>query len=177
MNAYITYKYPDLMHYGIKRRSGRYPYGSGERPFQGISHPFRRITANSAQKKAARIRAKKKAEEEAKRRHEENKGKILRAGRASEVLQYQGELTNQELQEVVTRLRLEGDLRKYSKAEVESGIAKVDEIMKTVKTGTEWVKIGTDAYNSLAEIYNATDEGKHKPLTLIGKGDGEKKKK
>ena len=23
-----------LMHYGIKRRSGRYPYGSGENPFQ-----------------------------------------------------------------------------------------------------------------------------------------------
>lgn len=26
-----------LAHYGIKRRSGRYPYGSGERPYQGIS--------------------------------------------------------------------------------------------------------------------------------------------
>lgn len=25
----------ELYHYGIKRRSGRYPYGSGDRPFQG----------------------------------------------------------------------------------------------------------------------------------------------
>lgn len=25
----------ELYHYGVKRRSGRYPYGSGERPFQG----------------------------------------------------------------------------------------------------------------------------------------------
>lgn len=25
----------DLYHYGVKQRSGRYPYGSGERPFQG----------------------------------------------------------------------------------------------------------------------------------------------
>ncbi len=24
----------DLMHYGVKRRSGRYPYGSGENPYQ-----------------------------------------------------------------------------------------------------------------------------------------------
>lgn len=24
----------ELYHYGIKRRSGRYPYGSGERPYQ-----------------------------------------------------------------------------------------------------------------------------------------------
>ena len=23
-----------LMHYGIKRRSGRYPWGSGDKPFQ-----------------------------------------------------------------------------------------------------------------------------------------------
>lgn len=25
----------ELYHYGVKRRSGRYPYGSGERPYQG----------------------------------------------------------------------------------------------------------------------------------------------
>lgn len=24
----------ELTHFGIKRRSGRYPYGSGERPYQ-----------------------------------------------------------------------------------------------------------------------------------------------
>lgn len=32
------YKYPtrsnEIYHYGIKRRSGRYPYGSGKRPYQ-----------------------------------------------------------------------------------------------------------------------------------------------
>lgn len=27
----------ELFHYGIKRRSGRYPFGSGERPYQGLS--------------------------------------------------------------------------------------------------------------------------------------------
>lgn len=27
----------DLMHYGIKRRSGRYPWGSGDRPYQSIN--------------------------------------------------------------------------------------------------------------------------------------------
>lgn len=39
MNDYISYLKVDcerdLQHVGIKRRSGRYPYGSGERPFQG----------------------------------------------------------------------------------------------------------------------------------------------
>lgn len=36
------YIYPpssnEIYHYGTKRRSGRYPYGSGERPFQGLSN-------------------------------------------------------------------------------------------------------------------------------------------
>lgn len=26
-----------LMHYGVPRRSGRYPWGSGERPYQGLT--------------------------------------------------------------------------------------------------------------------------------------------
>ena len=29
----------ELMHYGIKRKSGRYPFGSGDRPRQHESHP------------------------------------------------------------------------------------------------------------------------------------------
>lgn len=36
MNAYITYKYQDLLHFGIKQRSGRYPWGSGDRPYQRL---------------------------------------------------------------------------------------------------------------------------------------------
>ena len=32
----ITYgKDKELMHFGMPRRSGRYPWGSGERPYQG----------------------------------------------------------------------------------------------------------------------------------------------
>lgn len=36
MNAYIAYKYQDLLHFGIKQRSGRYPWGSGDRPYQRL---------------------------------------------------------------------------------------------------------------------------------------------
>lgn len=39
MNSF--YNYPvrpdDVMHFGVKRKSGRYPWGSGERPYQGDS--------------------------------------------------------------------------------------------------------------------------------------------
>ena len=62
-----------------------------------------------------------------------------------------------------------------SNTETKSAIDKVDGIMKTIKTGTEWAKIGTDTYNTFATIYNATPEGQGKPLTLVGRGDGGKK--
>ena len=115
-------------------------------------------------------------EEQKKRHHDADKERVLREGSATEVLKYQGELTNQELQNAVNRLTLESNLRSLSQKETKSAIDKVDEIMKTIKTGTEWAKIGTDTYNTFATIYNATPEGQSKPLTLVGRGDGGKKK-
>ena len=115
-------------------------------------------------------------EEQKKRHHDADKERVLREGTATEVLKYQGELTNQELQNAVTRLNLESSLRGLSQRETKSAMDKVDEIMKTIKTGTEWAKIGTDTYNTFAAIYNATPEGQSKPLTLVGRGDGGKKK-
>ena len=37
------YTIGDLMHYGIKRRSGRYPWGSGEDPFQHSPDFYSRV--------------------------------------------------------------------------------------------------------------------------------------
>ena len=31
-----------IIHYGIKRRSGRYPWGSGDNPFQSIKGYFQK---------------------------------------------------------------------------------------------------------------------------------------
>lgn len=115
-------------------------------------------------------------EEQKKQHHDADKERVLREGTATEVLKYQGELTNQELQNAVNRLNLESSLRGLSQKETKSAIDKVDEIMKTIKTGTEWAKIGTDTYNTIAAIYNATPDGQSKPLTLVGKGDLGKKK-
>lgn len=42
----------EILHYGIKRRSGRYPYGSGSRPFQD------RIKAVKAGRKATSYKTK-----------------------------------------------------------------------------------------------------------------------
>ena len=36
-------KHSEIYHYGIKRRSGRYPWGSGDRPFQSEEASFYRV--------------------------------------------------------------------------------------------------------------------------------------
>lgn len=40
----------DLYHFGIKRRSGRYPFGSGDRPFQSVSNRSRKHIAKAVKK-------------------------------------------------------------------------------------------------------------------------------
>lgn len=168
--------------------SGRYPLGSGDRPYQKFEGSRRRssgisgyIKSRKAQKveeqqKRAREESEKRAADEAekKRKHAEDKDRVLREGSATEVLKYQGELTNQELQNAFTRLNLEKQIHNISKQEMKTAMDKVDDIMKTVKTGTEWIKIGTDTYNAIAKIYNATLDENSKPLTIVGEG---KKKK
>lgn len=151
----------ELLHFGIPRRSGRYPWGSGARPFQSGGGPMSKRQAKKVEKMTPEER-------------EAEKQRVLKTGSASEILRYKGELSNQEMQQAVTRLNLEAQLSSLSAKEIESGMQKIDKVMKGVKTGTEWVKIGTDTYNTFAKLYNATEEGQKNPLTLVGEG---KKKK
>lgn len=137
----------------------------------------KRKTKKAAETERKREIAKKQAEE-AKRQHDADKEKVLRSGSASEVLKYQGELTNQELQNAVSRINLESQLKNYSAKEVKRNMDKLDSIMKDVQTMTNWAKIGTETYNTLAKIYNATEAGKENPWTLVGGGgDNQQKKK
>lgn len=165
---------PDIIcHIGVLRRSGRYPWGSGKRPFQsgGGSASSKKTKKELAAEKAKETRAKNKAREEEKQR-------VLREGTATEVLGLKSELTTKEMSDALERIRITSQLESYSKKEVQSFMNKVDDVMQGVKTTTNWIKIGTDTYNTLAKLYNATDEGKKKPLTIIsGEGGGKDKKK
>lgn len=57
MNEFYNYPYrPDeIYHYGIKRRSGRYPYGSGDRPYQG--EDVKRLRSQLKEEKASKKNA------------------------------------------------------------------------------------------------------------------------
>lgn len=144
-----------LSHVGVLRRSGRYPWGSGKRPFQSGGGPK---TSSKKQKKET---------EHVQNLEENEKEKLIKEGNATEVLKYRSQLSNQELQDALIRIRLTSDLERYSRSELKRSMNKVDDIMKGVQITTNWIKIGTDTYNTLAKIYNSTEEGKKKPLTIV----------
>lgn len=164
--------------------SGRYPLGSGERPYQkfedskkrarGISGYIKAIKTKKIeeQQQRAKIEAQKKKieEEREKKQLAEDKERVLRSGTASEVMKYQGKLTNKELQDAVDRLRLEKQLSGYSAEEVKTALDKMKKIQSFTNVSSALAKDGIEIWNSLASIYNATSAGKKDPLALVKKG-------
>lgn len=179
MKDYYIVNTEDLLHIGTKKHSGRYPYGSGKRPYQREKKDgyFQRIKQRKTEKQLReKIQREKEAAEE-KRRHDADKERVLRAGTATEVLKYQGELTQKQLEAAYNRIDWENKLRNISAKEIQTNMQKIDRAMDDIKTVTNWTKTAIEAYNTLAKIYNATDAGKENPWPLVtGGGDQQKKK-
>lgn len=115
--------------------------------------------------------------EEAQRIYESRKQKALKSGGPKEVLAFKGDLTNQQMQEAITRMDLERKLTSYANAGVKTMEQRIDEVMHSIKKTTDWVNIGSNAYNAFAKIYNASEQGAKKPLKLIGGGKQDKNSK
>lgn len=174
------------MKWGI-RRYQPYPKGSGksgkeigkaakvqQRSSTGVKGYFEAKKKQKAAEaaKQQRVTNLQKAREAAakKRQHEADKERVLKSGSAEEVLKYKGELSNKELQDAFTRINLEHNLARIMKEDtpvVKDGWQKMDEAMKRVGTMTDWAQKGVNAYNLMAKVYNATEEGQKKPLKTI----------
>lgn len=190
MNYMISPTNSDLQHHGILgmrwgRRNGP-PY-----PLDGSSHSASekkagwRKSLSSAKgifgrrKKAkadrvAKANAKKIVEERLKQKEadeffEKNKEKILRSSKAKDVLANQARLTNQELNEAVSRMDLNERISRHAMNQTASAWKRMNSIMNgPVKDMVDWTDTGIKAWNEMAKIYNATSQGKKEKLPIIG---------
>lgn len=186
----------DLVHYGILgmhwgirrfqpysskgRKSGKKGREIGEAAKAGkrrLSRKEKKVMEQreSEKRKIVDERNEKKFQEQ---RFQEKKDRLLRAGSASEILEYKEFFTDQELANVVNRLRSVDSLKSMSKKEMTKTFEQVDEVMKKARMVSEWGDTGIKLFNQMAGLYNSTAEGKKKPITSIktSAGDGKKKK-
>lgn len=153
--------------------SGRYPLGSGDRPYQKFekSRKNRGIFGYISERKKEKQKAldiKKRMEQDI---LEKDKDRVLRSGRASEVARYRGQLSRQELNEVYQRLNLEKQIDKMSSTEILDNQKIINSVINNLKTTTEWIAAGAISYNTLASIYNEiiSDDSKKLPVLKIAK--------
>lgn len=152
--AFMAYYFS---HIGMKRRSGRYPWGSGNRPFQSLSVGSKK-KGSSSQKALT---------------PEEEKARVLREGTASELSKYRNELTYQELKTALDRIDLNKRLDDSVLRESQAGWRSIDRFMSNVNTVNKWADTGLKTYKNvdiLMKILDGMD-----PQELLG-GKGKKKK-
>lgn len=123
----------ELMHIGTKT-SGRYPRGSGERPYQHGGGP--RFFKSRKQKKAEVDAAKKEASrEKTPEEIEKIKSDTLKSKSAKELYKNKDYFTYKELQDAKNRLDLERQVKELSEKEVKQGktaLQKIDTAVKVV---------------------------------------------
>lgn len=141
--------------------------GSGDKPKKpGLieRHKQKKEEKRKAAEKAARVKrmqegkARKAAEKKEAEEHEAAKQKALTSGKATEVLKYRDELSNQEVKDALSRVEWEKALRKNAKEENPDAIDKAMKVIERyggyAKTVGDAVGNSANAYNNIAKVMN-----------------------
>lgn len=171
---------------------GRKRYGVGDprQPSKEIEKPKKKsFKERREEKKRAKARTEalerarqaKIAKAEAAKRQAEleaKKEKVLSSGKASDVMQYQGQLSNKELNDALSRIRMERELSSFSAQEKKSNWEKMDSFMGKVDKIAKYAQVGTKFYNNAALIANTfLDEDNQLPIVGAGKKKDKKENK
>lgn len=161
-NSYTPYQ-NYLCHFGIKRRSGRYPYGSGENPYQREGGKKRIFGKKKEDKKINPADMKKQFQSK------QEKTEFLRkAETATEVLQYRDELTQKELDAALNRVNTIEKLRTASRKEIDAAWDAMDNAVKKVGMVNNWAKTGIDSAGVIQDIIKILN-GEAAPKQQSGK--------
>lgn len=156
------YEYNYLMHYGIPRKSGRYPWGSGERPYQGDSISTKKKHGLLSFRKNKQNKAEKAIQNLTKEQYEKEKEKALTRGTATEVLLFKNDLTTKQMQDAVNRINIERQLSNISRQERDDAWNSVNRAMKKVGDVKNWSSIVIELYNMIEKQMSKADKNSNK---------------
>lgn len=123
----------EMYHYGIPRKSGRFPFGSGDRPFQGLKGYAKSRAIKTVAKKATS----KMTSVDDKTAENLKKVQERRATRRNVRT-----LSDEEVRRNIQRLRDEKTLKDLLDSDVNPGKKAMDQALQVVKTAS--ISVGTD---------------------------------
>jgi len=159
-----------LAHHGIKNQKwgqrrfqnydgsltseGRKRYGVGESNLSKREKKQAEKAKAKAAKERAKASSKKKADAQKAAEQKQKRMEYLR-DHPEKIYKYRKELTQDDVTDIMQKVKFDQSLQDIRKAEVQRGMKKIDDIRNNVETGLKWYKTGKDAYNTIAEVNNA----------------------
>ena len=141
---------------GSLTSAGKKRYGDGDGDSSsGNSGQSKKKKFSISKKSGGKDTEEKTKEEQTKEEYEAAKQQALKSGSAKEVLKYKGDLTQQEMQSAMSRIKWEQEMQNISSKEVTDGKAKADAFFGKVDDVTGYATTTIKAYNTVANVYNA----------------------
>ena len=161
-----------LVHSGVKEKSGRYRWGSGDRPFQRLERSG--ITVKKKETKENKKAPKQNSSLQPPTKSE--KKDIISRANPEEIRSISRYLTTSELEDAYNRIAWTQKIDKSLTANTKTTMDKVKKVSDDMKIVSDFGRNGIDLWNQIAMIYNTTEAGKKEPWPLIG-GNNKKKEK
>jgi hypothetical protein len=152
----------------------------GVRRYQNKDGSLTKAGQRRQQKQREEALEKARTTKAANKQHEVDKQTAIKSGSASDVLKFKGELTPQEMQSAINRIRWEQDMKGIAAKDVAEGKSKTDKFFGGVDKATTNVNTALKAYNTVANIINAfsnSDISLPKVDTNITSGNRDQRKK
>ena len=124
----------------------------------------RKKQQKAALEKARQARTEKAKQAKLAKEFEEKRQEVLRSGKASEILKYKGQMTNQEMKDAIDRLDNESRLKERASAESKSTWDKIDNVISKASQVGDWAEKAVNGYNKINKFIGVIN-GEEDPET------------
>lgn len=157
----MFYNVDEIYHYGIKRKSGRYPYGSGDKWGKKKNDPGKDQRAKEEKKKT-------KIDESRRRKDESREAfrkRIRGSDDAGQIYKNTTYFTDEELKQIAQRMQSIADIKKFSPEKankVKNFFGRLDNVANYIGTATKLYTNVMKAVNVVSGDSNNSNEKKKK---------------
>lgn len=154
----------ELYHYGVPRRSGRFPFGSGERPFQGLGIKAKKKAKKTIAKTTAKTEIKKEAADIEQATLDERRQNAEKVKQRRATKRNIRSLSDEDIKRNIQRLRDEKTLKELIDDDISPGKRAVQQVSSNILR-TSITSVGTDvAKGSLKYLFKTSMTGEDRSL-------------